>query len=63
MRRHNRHIAPWVFVALLLTSIITGCQRKDLYLAQRGTLNIDVSVYDIQLDLLWGLEWSRCSLR
>lgn len=57
MRRHHRHIAPWVFVALLLTSIITGCQRKDLYLAQRGTLNIDVSVYDIQLDLLWGLEW------
>ena len=57
MNRHHRHIAPWVFVALLLTSIITGCQRKDLYLAQRGTLNIDVSVYDIQLDLLWGLEW------
>ena len=57
MRRHHRHIAPWVFVALLLTSIITGCQRKDLYLAQRGTLNIDVSVYDIQLDLLWGLDW------
>ncbi len=57
MNRHHRHIAPWVFVALLLTSIITGCQRKDLYLAQRGTLNIDVSVYDIQLDLLWGLDW------
>lgn len=57
MNRHRRHIAPWVFVALLLTSIITGCQRKDLYLAQRGTLNIDVSVYDIQLDLLWGLDW------
>ncbi len=57
MNRHHRHIAPWVFVALLLSSIITGCQRKDLYLAQRGTLNIDVSVYDIQLDLLWGLDW------
>ena len=57
MNRHRRHIAPWVFVALLLTSIITGCQRKDLYLAQRGTLNIDVSVYDIPLDLLWGLDW------
>lgn len=57
MNRHRRHIAPWVFVALLLTSIITGCQRKDLYLAQHGTLNIDVSVYDIQLDLLWGLDW------
>lgn len=57
MNRHHRHIAPWVFVALLLTSIITGCQRKDLYLAQRGMLSIDVSVYDIQLDLLWGVDW------
>lgn len=57
MNRHRRHIAPWVFVALLLTSIITGCQRKDLYLAQRGMLSIDVSVYDIQLDLLWGTDW------
>lgn len=57
MNRHRRHIAPWVFVALLLTSIITGCQRKDLYLAQRGMLSIDVSVYDIQLDLLWGVDW------
>lgn len=57
MNRHRRHIVPWVFVALLLTSIITGCQRKDLYLAQRGMLSIDVSVYDIQLDLLWGTDW------
>lgn len=57
MNRHRRHIAPWIFVALLLTSIITGCQRKDLYLAQRGMLSIDVSVYDIQLDLLWGVDW------
>lgn len=57
MNRHHRHIAPWVFVALLLTSIITGCQRKDLYLAQRGMLSIDVSVYDIQLALLWGVDW------
>lgn len=57
MNRHHRHITPWVFVALLLTSIITGCQRKDLYLAQRGMLSIDVSVYDIQLDLLWGVDW------
>lgn len=46
-----------MFVALLLTSLITGCYRKPLYLAQRGTLDINVSVYDIQLELLWGIDW------
>ena len=35
----------------------TGCERKPLYLAQRGTLYVDVSVYNIQLDLLWGVDW------
>ena len=57
MKRFSRHIAPWSFVALLLTSLVTGCYRKPLYLAQRGTLDVDVSVYDIQLDLLWGIDW------
>lgn len=57
MRRISRHIAPWMLVALLLTSLFTGCERKDLYLAQRGTLSIDVSVYDIQLDMMWGADW------
>lgn len=46
-----------MFVALLLTSLITGCYRKPLYLAQRGTLDINVSVYDIQLEMLWGIDW------
>lgn len=53
----RRHIAPWMFVALLLANMLAGCERKELYLAQRGMLSIDVSVYDIQLDLMWGLEW------
>lgn len=57
MKPLTRHIAPWTFVALLLTSLVTGCYRKPLYVAQRGMLNIDVSVYDIQLDLLWGIDW------
>ena len=57
MRRISRHIAPFAFVMMILTTMLTGCERKDLYLAQHGTLSIDVSVYDIQLDLLWGLEW------
>ena len=57
MKRVRRHIAPMMLVALLLTSLIAGCQRKPLYLAQRGTLDVDVSVYDIQLDMLWGIDW------
>ena len=57
MKRKDRHIAPWAFVALLLMSLLAGCERKDLYLSQRGTLSIDVSVYDIQLDLMWGADW------
>ena len=40
-----------------IATVIAGCQRKPLYLAQRGTLDVDVSVYDIRLDLLWGLDW------
>lgn len=57
MNNCRRHIAPWMFATLLLASLFMGCERKDLYLAQRGTLSIDVSVYDIQLDLLWGVDW------
>ena len=40
-----------------LVMVLSGCERKDLYLAQRGTIDVNVSVYDIDLDLLWGLEW------
>ena len=57
MLRISRHIAPFVLVMTILVTMLTSCERKDLYLARHGALNIDVSVYDIQLDLLWGLEW------
>lgn len=57
-RRITRHIAPVAIVLTMLMTMLAGCQRKDLYLAQRGMLNVDVSVYDIQLDLLWGVDWS-----
>ena len=57
MLRLRRHIAPLALVLTTLITMLTSCERKDLYLAQRGTLNIDVSVYDIRLDLLWGIDW------
>ena len=44
-------------MTIILATVLAGCQRKPLYLAQRGTLDVDVSVYEIQLDLLWGIEW------
>ena len=57
MQRLRRHIAPIVLVMTFIATVIAGCQRKPLYLAQRGTLDVDVSVYDIQLDMLWGIDW------
>lgn len=46
-----------LFVALLLTSLITGCQRKPLYLVQHGNVSIATSEYDIRLEMLWGVNW------
>lgn len=57
MFRLRRHIAPFALVLMTLITMLTSCERKDLYLAQRGTLSIDVSVYDIQLNLMWGADW------
>ena len=57
MKLFNRHIAPLALVMMIFMTAFTGCERKPLYLAQRGTLYVDVSVYNIQLDLLWGVDW------
>ena len=53
MNRFYRHMALWMLVALLPMSFFSSCERKDLYLAQRGLLNVDVSVYDFRLDVMW----------
>lgn len=57
MNRFYRHIALWMLVVLLPMSFFSSCERKDLYLAQRGMLSVDVSVYDFQLELMWGTDW------
>ena len=46
-----------LFVALLLTSLITGCQRKPLYLAQRGNVSLGTAAFELSLDMLWGINW------
>ena len=57
MNRLSRHIAPMMFVALLLTSLITSCQRKPLYLAQRGNVSLGTAAFELSLDMLWGINW------
>lgn len=57
MTHLRRHILPLITLMVSLVMVLSGCERKDLYLAQRGTIDVDVSVYNINLDLLWGLEW------
>lgn len=46
-----------MLVALLLTSLITGCQRKPLYLAQRGNVSLGTAAFELSLDMLWGINW------
>lgn len=57
MTHLRRHILPLITLMISLVMVLSGCERKDLYLAQCGTIDVNVSVYDIDLDLLWGLEW------
>ena len=33
-----------------------SCERKDLYLRVNG-IDIEVEIYDVRLDLLWGIDW------
>lgn len=59
MKPLTRHIAPMMFVALLLTSLITGCERKPLYLAQRGNVSLGTAAFELSLDMLWGINWEN----
>lgn len=43
-----------------MTAIITmlvGCHRKPLYLAQRGNMSLGTTALELDLDLLWGINW------
>lgn len=46
-----------ILVAMpLLALVTTSCERKDLWLRQ-DQATIEIAIYDIRLDLLWGIEW------
>lgn len=43
-------------VAFLMLLATAGCERKPLYL-RVGEANVEVAVYDVRLDLMWGVDW------
>lgn len=60
MMRHrisNMILLPLAAAIFLLTTVISSCERKSLYLRASLPADVKISVYDIQLDMLWGFEW------
>ena len=46
-----------VFLCLMLCILTnSACQRKDLYL-KVNDVNIFIDIYDVRLDLIWGVGW------
>ena len=59
MQRLRRHIAPITLVMIFIATMVVGCHRKPLYLAQRGNVSFTTAVIDIHLDFLWGEHWEE----
>ena len=57
MKLFTRHIAPIVLVMTIIATMLAGCQRKPLYLAQRGNMSLGTASIELSLDLLWGTSW------
>ncbi len=59
MRRKitNMTILPAVAFLMLLLAGISSCERKPLYLAGATPSHVEVSVYDIDLELVFGYDW------
>jgi len=53
----NRLIIATLLAIVVAMSVLTGCERKPLYLAGKGNVDLEVAVYDVRLELLWGVEW------
>ena len=59
--RRNLNINVIAKIQIILISAITlmfgnSCERKDLFLRVDG-VDISVEMYDVRLDLLWGIDW------
>lgn len=44
-------------VVAIAMAVTVSCERKPLYLLDSGNAEVTVSVYDIQMKLLWGINW------
>ena len=55
---NNSFIAKIQIILVFAMVLLFGnsCERKDLYL-RVDTIEISVEMYDVRLDLLWGIEW------
>lgn len=54
----NKALAKIQVFLGLATAVIfnSACERKDLFLRVDQT-QIAVEIYDVRLDLLWGIDW------
>lgn len=59
MRIHRRHIAPVALVMTFIATMLVGCHRKPLYLAQRGNMSLGTAAIELDLDMLWGTSWKE----
>lgn len=57
MKTTYRTIAKPVMLMVLTMLLAASCHRKPLYLAGKGNVDLSVAVYDIRLELLWGVNW------
>lgn len=55
---NNKAIAKIQIILVFAMVILFGnsCERKDLYL-RVDTTDISVEMYDVRLDMLWGIDW------
>jgi len=55
----NNNIIAKIQIILVFAMVLlfgNSCERKDLYLRVNG-IDISVEMYDVRLDLLWGIDW------
>lgn len=55
--KRNTYIVRFIAMALLVMATLSSCERKPLYLQATGQVDVEVGVYDIELQYIWGTEW------
>ena len=55
MKRYGALLGTLLLVLLMACTV--ACERKPLYLQVPGNLQVETSVYDIKLEIMWGFDW------